>query len=239
MHGDPTEPLDDSAQAVAARHRKSWLTLGAIVGAVVVLIGLYVLVSRPDPEPGTGATLSARRITEVMAPLVGRLQAFVVSGEARPAGMAVTSAEGEMVTTCHNLPKGGPLQVVFRDGTSKAESARVNRPLDICVLKVATTGRTAAKLRAGDPVDGEKVYAAFLDARDGPARLIETRVKRVIQDPNGTAFQLDTTEPLVSGTPIVDTQGRVVGLVTLIHRYGDGMYALSSTRIATAREAKK
>src|SRR5215208_1541811 len=109
MQGDPTEPpeaLDDSPKAVAARHRKTWLTLGAIAGAVVVLIGLYLLVSRPDPEPGTGATLSARRITEVMAPLVGRLQALVVSGEARAAGMAVTVAEGEMVTTCHNLPKG-------------------------------------------------------------------------------------------------------------------------------------
>jgi len=150
MDGDSQQPSEDSPEAIAARHRQTWFLLGGVVGGVLLLLFLYHWFTQPPPEPGTGATLSSRQIADVARPLVGNLRSFAIGGQPQPAGMAVTLAEGEMVTTCHSLPRAGPLEVAFHDGTSKAESARLNRELDVCLLRVKTTGRTSAKLRSGD-----------------------------------------------------------------------------------------
>jgi hypothetical protein len=86
MHDDPQAPLDDSPQAVAARHRRTWMFLGGVVVAVVVLVGLYSWITEPPPAPGSGEKLSAREIAAVMKPLVGRLEAVNASGKAVFAG---------------------------------------------------------------------------------------------------------------------------------------------------------
>ena len=240
MHGDPNQPLDDSPEAVAARHRKTWLMLGGVVAAVAVLLALYNFVSRPPPLPGTGETLSARQIADVMAPLVGRLESVAISGKPQFVGLAVTTAQGEMATTCHGLPRGGtPLRVIFRDGESRAESALVNRALNLCLLNVATTGRSAAIVRAGDPANGEKVYVATVTDMKSPPKLVETRVANLVMDPQGTAMKLDTKQDFPSGSPVFDTQGRLVGIITFPHLYGDITAALGISRLDAARGKRK
>ena len=233
------EPIDETPAAIAARHRKTWTLLGGVVLAVAVLIVLYNFITRPAPLPGTGETLSARQVNDVMVPLIARLQTATIKGEAQFAGLAVTTAEGEMATTCHSLPPSGPLQVIFADGTSRAESARLNRALDVCLLKVKTTGSHAAKLRIGEPANGEKVYAVFIEDAKAPAKLIETRVVNLISDPNGIAFKLDTKKTLATGAAVFDTQGRLAGIVTDPHPYGADTVALSASRIAKARERQR
>src|SRR6476646_2741764 len=106
MEGDPQAPLDDSPEAIAARHRMTWLTLAGVVGVVPVLLALYSFFSRPTPPPGTGHSLSAKQLGNVIAPLLGRLVSIGVSGQPQFAGLAVTTAPGEMATTCHTLPPG-------------------------------------------------------------------------------------------------------------------------------------
>jgi hypothetical protein len=237
--GEPDPILDDSPAAVAARHRKTWTLLGGVVVAVALLLLLYNFLSRPPPLPGTGAVLSAREVSDVAMPLVARLQSATITGETRFAGLAVTTAEGEMATTCHSLPSSGPLQVIFADGTSRAESARLNRGLDVCLLKVQTTGRHAAKVRAGDPANGEKMYVVFMEDAKAPAKLIEARVENIISDPNGIAFKLDTRKTLATGAAVFDNQGRLAGIVTDPHSYGAITVALSASRIAKARERQR
>ena len=232
-----TDPIhDDSPAAVAARHRKTWMVLGGAVAALAVLLLLYHFATRPAPLPGTGEKLSQRQVKDVMMPIVARLQTANITGETRFAGLAVTTAEGEMATTCHSLPAGGPLNAVFADGTSRAESARLNRALDVCLIKVKTTGSHAAKLRAGEPANDEKVYVVFLNEPKAPMQLIETRVVRPITDTNGAAFILDTKKQLATGAAVFDTQGRLAGIVTDPHNYGAETVALSASRIAKARE---
>ena len=238
MHGDPQQPLDDSPQAVAARHRQTWLALAGVIGGAALLLAIYNWISRPAPPPGSGETLSARQITRVMQPWIGRLQSFGVSGQARFAGLAVTIGEGEMATTCHSLPPGGELQVVFPDGTTHAESMRVNRALDVCLLKVRTTGPTSAKVRVGEPGNNEKVYVASIADPKAPMQLVETRVLNPITDPAGTALKLDTKETFASGAPVFDTQGRLVGIITVPHQYGDITVALATSRIEAVRAKK-
>ncbi len=236
---EPEPIIDDSPAGVAARHRKTWAMLGGVVLAVAALIGLYQFATRPPPLPGTGETLSARQVADVMTPLVARLQSTAITGQAQFAGLAVTTANGEMATTCHSLPSSGPLQVIFADGTSRAESARLNRGLDVCLLKVQTTGRHAAKIRIGEPANGEKVYVVFVEDAKAPAKLIETRIVNLITDPNGTAFKLDTNKTLATGAAVFDTQGRLAGIVTDPHPYGADTVALSASRIAKARERQR
>ncbi|MBC8023219.1 MAG: trypsin-like peptidase domain-containing protein [Burkholderiales bacterium] len=238
MHGDPS-PLDETPEAIAAKHRKSWLTLGGVVLALALLLAIYSFLTQPPPLPGTGETLSARQIKDVMTPLVGRLEGAGITGQSQFAGLAVTTGQGEMVTTCHSLPSSGPLQVIFQDGTSRAESARVNRALDVCVLKVQTTGRTSAKLRTGDPANGEKLYVVFIEDAKAAPRLVEARVVNLISEPGGTALKIDVSQKLATGAAVFDTQGRLAGIVTSPHSFGDFPVALSPSRIEQARAAAK
>ena len=236
MEGDPQVPLDDSPEAIAARHRKTWLVLAGVVGVVAVLLALYSFFSRPPPPPGSGHDLSAKQISNVMTPLVGRLESIGVSGQPQFEGLAVTTAPGEMATTCHSLPPGGELEVHFQDGKSKAESARVNRPLDVCLLQVATTGRETAKLRPGDPASGETLYVVALDDPKLPPYLVEARMVSLISEVNGTALKLEAKREFASGAAVFDTQGRLAGIITNPHRYGDFVAALSISRIEKVRE---
>jgi hypothetical protein len=239
MHGDPNTPLDDSPQAVARRHRQTWLALAGVVVAVLALVAIYHWFTRPAPLPGTGETLTARQVAAVAKPLVARLETVNASGKPQFAGFAVTTAEGEMLTTCHNLVAGRTLQVVFHDGSSRAESARANRAANICVLKVATTGRTSARLRGDDPAGGERIYVVQVKAADTAPELVETRVANPIAEANGMMFGIDSKESFTTGAAVFDTQGRLVGIVSAPHTLGDFPLAYSATRIAKARGAQR
>jgi hypothetical protein len=234
MQDEPQIP-DDSPQAVARRHRVTWLVLAAVIGGVAALLATYKWLTEPAPPPGSGEKLSAREVAAVAQPLVGRLQAVNASGKPQFAGFAVTIADGEMVTTCHNLPVGGALEVQFPDGSSHAESARVNRSLDICALKVVTTGRTSAKLRGADPAGGERIYVVHVKALNAAPELVETRVANPIADANGMMFGIDSRETFTTGAAVFDTQGRLVGIVTAPHTLGDFPAAYSASRIAKAK----
>jgi|KBSSwiStaDraftv2_1062776.scaffolds.fasta_scaffold59235_4 hypothetical protein len=239
MHDDPQAPLDDSPQAVAGRHRRTWMFLGGVVVAVVVLVGLYSWITEPPPAPGSGEKLSAREIAAVMKPLVGRLEAVNATGKAVFAGMAVTVAEGEMVTTCNNLPVGGALEVVFHDGASHAESTRVSRAANVCTLKVTTTGRTTAKVRGGDPGNGERVYVVQMKDAKGTPALVETRVTNLISDVNGMMFGIESKETFAPGAAVFDTQGRLAGIINFPHQLGNLNVAYSTSRIEKARSQRK
>src|ERR1700741_1176175 len=103
MQGDePEKPLDDSPEAVAARHRKTWAVLAGVIGVVAVLVAFYNWLQKPPPPPGSGETLSQRQIANAMQPWVGRVQSIGVSGEAKFVGLGVAVGEGEVVTTCHS-----------------------------------------------------------------------------------------------------------------------------------------
>ena len=239
MHADPQPPLDESPEAVASRHRHTWLFLGGVVVVAALLLALYNWITEPPPPPGSGEKLSARAIAAVMKPLVGRLEAVNASGKAVFAGLAVTVAEGEMVTTCNNLPVGGALEVVFHDGSSHAESARVNRNANVCTLKVTTTGRTTAKLRGGEPVNGERVYVVQMQDAKGTPALVETKVTNPIADVNGMMFGIEAKETFAPGAAVFDTQGRLAGIITFPHQLGDLNVAYSTSRIEKARAPLK
>jgi hypothetical protein len=238
MPGDPN-PLDDSPQSVALRHRQTWAILAGVVFAVAALLAAYHWLTEPPPAPGSGEKLSARQVAAVAKPLIGWLQAVNASGKPQFAGLAVTTGEGEMVTTCHSLIAGSTLEVKFADGSSRVESARVNRATDVCVLKVKTTGPTSARLRGDDPAGGEKIYVAHMKSVDAAPELVEARIANPISEANGPMFGIDSKESFITGAPVFDVQGRLVGIVNAPHQLGDVRVAYSATRIARTRAAQR
>lgn len=237
MEEDPDKPLEDSLEAVAARHRKTYMMLGAVVGAMLLLLAAYHFMTLPKPLPASGEDLSASDLAQAVKPWIGRLEFTGVSGKPQPVGLAVTIGEGEMVTTCHNLPRGsGSLVVVFFDAPSKAEPARFNKQSDICPLRVTTTGPTAAKLRGSDPATGEKVYVVTMADPAAPPKLVQTRVTNPVSDPGGTGFGLESKEAFPTGAAVFDTQGRLAGIVNSPHNLGDFAMVYGATRIASARK---
>jgi hypothetical protein len=71
-----------------------------------------------------------------------------------------------------------------------------------------------------------------------PNELKETRVAKTLTDPKGPVLELKNPGPFPTGTPVIDSQGRLVGLVTTPHAFGEGVtIALGPQRIAQARAA--
>jgi S1-C subfamily serine protease len=166
---------------------------------------------------------AARAAVEGVGPATVRIG----RGPARGVGLVV--AEGRVVTNAHNL-RGGQATVVFADGrTATSEVAGVDRDGDLAVLSVDTAG--AAIPTWGDPElpVGTPVWAL---ARTSAGVLRVTRgevssVGRPFRGPGGYLIpgSIEHTAPLArgsSGGPLLDGEGRVVGINT--HRLGEGFY---------------
>lgn len=215
---------------------------GGLIGASLVALlavagaGYYFLV-RPAARPAERhpeIALAPQEILEAVSPHLGRLQSALMSGEVRDLGTAVATGENEMITTCRGIDAGALLTVKVGESTSKAVLGRANEDLDICMLTVKGAG-AGIRMRPGAPGSNEKLQAVVLNPT-GPAQAHQVRVARSIEDPKGAAMELKAGAPLPNGTPVFDSQARLVGIVTTPHAFGEGLVAaLGASRIAQAR----
>jgi S1-C subfamily serine protease len=139
------------------------------------------------------------------------LDVHVPDGEAT----AFAIGGGRAITAAHVLRGHRPVRVAG----SEARVLRVDRRLDVAVLGVGARGGPAA--RAGRSRAGARVSVRVL--RDGAPRSLAATVRRTIsahvRDPRGRvrirpALELAVTVvPGDSGAPVVDGDGRVVGVV--------------------------
>jgi S1-C subfamily serine protease len=116
---------------------------------------------------------------------------------------------GRVVTVAHVLRGDRPVLV----GERRARVLRVDRALDVAVLD---GGDGAAVPRTGSARAGERVSVRVL--RPGGARSLPATVRRVISARIGgarrPALELDAAVmPGDSGAPVVDGDGRLVGVV--------------------------
>ncbi len=208
--------------------------IGIATAALLVVAGAgYYFLARPAERPGESA-LAPQSILEAVSPHLGRVQGALISGEVRELGTAVAVAQDEMVTTCRGIAAGMQISVRVGDATSKAELARANEDLDICTLTVKGAA-AGIKVRRGVPGPSEKIQAVVLDP-SGPPQARQVSVARTIEDPKGTVVELKAAAPLANGTPVFDSQARLVGIVTTPHAFGEGLVAaLGASRIAQAR----
>ncbi|HET6950838.1 MAG TPA: trypsin-like peptidase domain-containing protein [Acidimicrobiales bacterium] len=163
---------------------------------------------------------TVRRVADAVAPAVVRI------GRHGGRGCGVVVADGLVVTNAHNL-RDRTTEVTFADGRAvQARASGVDVDGDVAVLAVDTGGAPAPEWSDAPVVEGMPVYAVA--AIPGGRRITAGAVSAVDRSFRGPRGRLVTggiehTAPLArgsSGSPVVDAEGRLVGITTL--RLGDG-----------------
>jgi S1-C subfamily serine protease len=161
-----------------------------------------------------------RRVHDAAAPGVVRV------GRHGGRGCGVVVAEGVVVTNAHNL-RDRTTEIGFADGRAvQARALGVDLDGDLAVLEVDTGDTPALAWSDHQPALGEVVYSVARTA-DG-TRVTAGRVSSVdrsFRGPRGRRITggIEHTAPLAkgsSGSPVLDEDGKVVGITTL--RLGDG-----------------
>jgi serine protease Do len=153
----------------------------------------------------------------------------VVGIGSRLRGSGVVVADGRVLTNAHNL-RGGEVTVRFPDGrTERGAVKAVDWDGDLAVVEVDTASTPALAWADGVATIGTAVFAAAATPAGG-ARVsfgFVSSVERAFRGPGGRPISgsLEHTAPLApgsSGSPLVDAEGKLVGLNT--NRVGEGFY---------------
>ena len=187
---------------------------GMAAGATALLIaGLYFLLR---PSGGPEASIP-QEIVAAVAPAVGRVHSIDMQGRATALGQAFAIEQGVMVTTCQGLAPNAQLVVSFGPRNAPAQVARAGRDRNVCKLAVAGVGSWPLRLAAGDPKVGSKVYAASVNSA-GDAVIVEGKVTGLSAADGGSVIALSMlVTPSMSGGPLLDAFGKVVGILASPH----------------------
>jgi serine protease Do len=161
-----------------------------------------------------------RRVAEAVSPSVVRI------GRHGGRGCGVVVADGLVVTNAHNL-RDRTTQVAFADGRAvQARATGIDVDGDLGVLAVDTGGVPAVTWSDGLAELGQAVYAvARISGGHRVTAGTVSAVDRSFRGPRGRLVTggIEHTAPQArgsSGSPVVDGDGRLVGITTL--RLGDG-----------------
>jgi S1-C subfamily serine protease len=165
---------------------------------------------------------SIERVAAAAGPAVVRL------GGGWRGGSGVVIDNGFVLTNAHNV-RSDEIHAVFDDGRrAAARVAGIDIDGDLCVLAVDTGEAAALEWAADVPGLGRPVLAA---ARNGAGLRVTfgtiSSVAQAFRGPRGRRISgsLEHTAPLApgsSGSPLLDGEGRLVGLNT--NRLGGGFY---------------
>lgn len=166
---------------------------------------------------------AARRVARTVDPAVVRI------GRHGGRGCGLVVGPGLVLTNAHNL-RDRTTEVGFADGR-RAQGAVLGADLDgdLAVLEVDTGGVAPLEWSAQEVQPGDLVFAVTR-THSGSSRVtfgMVSGVDRAFRGPRGRriAGSVEHTAPLArgsSGSPLVDSDGRIVGVNT--HRVGDGFY---------------
>src|SRR5688572_12668516 len=159
-----------------------------------------------------------------------RVGPSVVGIGSRQRGSGFVVADGKVLTNAHNV-RGDEVTVTFADGRStRGRLAGIDVDGDLAVIDVDTAGVAALEWGDGSAVGPGTLVFGAAATQGGGARVTfgtVSAVARAFRGPGGRriAGSLEHTAPMApgsSGGPIVDTDGRLLGLNT--NRLGEGFY---------------
>ncbi len=156
--------------------------------------------------------------------LQAALDAVVVvqTGDAYCAGAGVRSGDGFVIVTAyHCVANGGRPHVRWRDGHHEVGTVVARSPGDdLALVTVPSADRPALEVRGAVAVQGEEAWGLGhpfgLLAGGKLAGLLEWSVSRgVVSASGGHLVQTDAAlNPGNSGGPLVDAEGRLIGVVS-------------------------
>jgi serine protease Do len=180
-------------------------------------------------------------LQSTLTSLAERLGPSVVGIGSRQRGSGLVLGDGKVLTNAHNI-RGEEVTVTFADGRStRGHVAGVDLDGDLAVIDVDTAGAAAFEWADGSTASPGTVVFGAASANGGGTRVTfgtVTAVARAFRGPGGRKIggSIEHTAPLApgsSGGPIVDTEGKLLGINT--NRLGEGFY-LALPADATLRE---
>jgi serine protease Do len=173
---------------------------------------------------------SIEEIGRAIAAVAERVGPSIVGVGRDGRGSGVVVADGRVLTNAHNL-RGHEVTITFSDRRSaRGEVRGVDPDGDLAVIALETDGATALDWGTGDaPGVGDAVFGAAATYGGGTRVTVGfvSSVARSFRGPGGRRISgsIEHTAPLApgsSGGPLVDAEGRLIGLNT--NRIGEGFY---------------
>ena len=159
-----------------------------------------------------------------------RVGPAVVAIGSRQRGSGLVVGEGKILTNAHNV-RGDEVTVTFADGrSSRGRLAGIDLDGDLAVVDVDTARTVGVEWADGSAVaPGTVVFGLSAVAGGGARTTLGTisAVARAFRGPGGRRISgsIEHTAPLApgsSGGPVVDADGRLLGINT--NRLGEGFY---------------
>jgi len=216
---------------------------GALVGALVAGGLLVAFDDNPAPQPvRTQSAVSdssarpanvivkpgdIRSILDAARPAVVRIDVSANGGEATGTGFIVDPS-GVIVTNAHVVEGQDQVMVHLADGSAlTGDVVGADTRLDLAVVKVDKTGLPTLELGDSDQLQvGDSVVAIgnALGLSEGSGATVTTGIisglDRVVDVGNETLFNAIQTDAAInpgnSGGPLVDSNGKVIGINTAI-----------------------
>lgn len=189
-----------------------WAPIAAI--AIAVLVGLWFLF-----RPSADADRIPAEIVAAAAPSVGRVHVIEISGRTTSHANAFAIDQGVMLTTCQGFRANTQVVVKFGSRTAPAQVSRSDTKRNLCRLVVVGAASWPLGINAAGPKVGDKAYAVSTGAA-GETQLVDVKVRALLPVEGGQAMELSMpVDPTQSGGPLLDTRGRVIGVLTTQHGF--------------------
>lgn len=229
--------LITSAPATAQADEEESARIALIARVKPSVVQVKALAPPPPAISGRAKTSKADKAFEdFLATMKGRV------GEPRPqegSGFVVDAERGLILTAAHIVARNNGVRVAFTDGSEReAAVVAADDRAGIALLRVAGSLPPALELSASEPRAGEralligwmiplKSVLAFETMVTGPA---PGAADKSPDAPSVDYVALDATIPNggFGGGPVVDRNGKVVGMVSAIYgvTYGPGALTL-------------
>ena len=231
----PVATLSTEDQA-AIGHAKS---ISRAFRAISKLAGPSVVSIEVTPEQTIVRRQGGRLVPQGLAPQGLAPQGMVPQGmvpHGAPMGVGtgfIVAEEGYVVTNNHVIRSGGAFKVRLNDGrVASAALVGSDQETDIAVLKIDVGGLSPIEFGDSDAAEvGDWVIAlgSPFGLKDSvTAGIISARGREVGLSPLESYLQTDATiNPGNSGGPLVDMDGRVVGINTAIESRSGGSDGIS------------
>ena len=207
-----------------------WGPIGVVVAAV--LVGLWFLFHTRGESDRIPAEIVA-----AAAPAVGRLHVIDIRGKATPHDNAFAIASGVMLTTCQGFKANTQAVVKFGARTASANVTRSDPKRNLCRLAVQGAGGFPLAINEKLPESGDKAYAVSTGA-GGETVLTAVKVKGIVTGDAGKAIELsDPVDAAQAGGPLLDTKGRVIGVMATQHSFAGKNVALPASWVQEIRAA--
>jgi serine protease Do len=191
---------------------------------VVAPVAPRIVAPPPVVPPPAPVARSGEELFAALSPSIARITVFDVGGRAVGIGSGVVIAPGTLITNCHVATAGGTLAVKVGAESLTAHVEVADEEYDLCRLSVTGMSAPAVTLGSVESLKtGQKVYA--IGAPAGLDLTISDGIVSSLREvPQGKVIQ--TTAPISpgsSGGGLFDAYGRLVGIMTFQHRYGQNL----------------